>query len=249
MLISSTDHRLLRSLAVASLLVLGACSSKKGLDLDMDGEKHVSKYAEQREGEAASESDAIHIPPVPHDPSVEGPAQEAIPEYFRAIQAVKAGKLNDAMIMLQSLSSRYPQLSGPLVNQGLIYLEQDKNEDAETVLKQALEVNGQNPYAYNALGLALREQGKFDESRSAYESALALDPKYARAHFNLGVLAELYMQDLNLALSHFRLYQSLQKQPDQTVANWIVDLERRAPAPPPATVAQPQPESPNGEVN
>ena len=151
--------------------------------------------------------------------------------------------------MFQSLSSRFPQLSGPLVNQGLIYLEQDKNEDAEAVLRQALQANSQNPYAYNSLGLALREQGKFDEARSAYESALALDPKYARAHFNLGVLAELYMQDLNLALNHFRQYQALQKQPDQTVANWIVDLERRAPAPPPAAVAQPQSEATNGEVN
>ena len=74
---------------------------------------------------------------------------------------------------------------------------------------------------------------------------------YARAHFNLGVLAELYMQDLNLALNHFRLYQGLQKQADQTVANWIIDLERRAPepSPPPAEVAQPQTRSDNGEVN
>ena len=91
---STRTHALLsRGALVSALLLLGACASKDGLDLELDGEKHVSKYAEQREGEAASASDAVHVPPVPHDPSVEPAAEKAIPEYFNAIQAVKAGEL------------------------------------------------------------------------------------------------------------------------------------------------------------
>ena len=233
----SIDPRHRRLPVLACLALLAACSSKPVIDLESDGERTVSKYAEQRQGAAAAESDAVHVPPVPHDPAVEGKAQEAIPEYFRALQLIKADKLNEAMIALQSLSSRFPRLSGPLVNQGIIYMRQEKYQDAERVLRQALQVNNRNPYAQNALGLALREQGKFDQAREAYQAALTLDPMYARAHFNLGVLAELYMQDLALALHHFRSYQTLQKHADQTVANWIVDLERRVPDQPPVTEA------------
>lgn len=231
---SSTNR--IRHLAVATLLAMVAgCAT--GPDLTSDGQPKESKYAEQREGGAAGASDAVHVPPVPHDPSAEASARKALPEYVRALQTIRAGDYQKALIMLQSLSARFPDLSGPLVNQGIVHLELEEYEDAEDRLREALKVNPKNPYAHNALGVALREQGKFDQALEHYRQALTLDPKYARAHFNLAVLAELYMQDLVLALQHFRAYQNLQKQPDQNVANWIVDLERRAPEPvPPAQV-------------
>lgn len=232
MLTSSTDSRV-RRLAVAAMLAATAgCAT--GPDLSSDGTPRESRYAEQREGGAASDSDPIHVPPVPHDPAVEKTAEKALPEYVRALQTIRKKEYEKALIMLQSLSSRYPQLSGPLVNQGIVHVKLEQYEDAEDRLREALEVNEKNPYAHNALGIALREQGRFDEALKHYRRALALDPKYARAHFNLAVLAELYMQDLTLALQHFRAYQNLQKEPDQNVANWIVDLERRAPEPVPA---------------
>jgi Flp pilus assembly protein TadD len=218
--------------AVLTLIVFAAgCASKPGLEGGDGGE---SKYAEQRKGGAASDSDAMHVPPVPHDPSIEGRAEKALPEYVKALQAMRAEEYQKALVMLQSLSSRFPALSGPLVNQGIAYMELEQYEDAEDALRQALEVNDRNPYAHNSLGVVLREQGRFEEARQHYQTALQLDPKYARAHFNMGVLAELYLDNLNLALQHFRAYQNLQKEPDQNVANWIVDLERRAPDPQPA---------------
>jgi Flp pilus assembly protein TadD len=227
-----------------TLALLGGCASKppQSVDIDIgDGTAGPSRYAEQRAGAAAGESDAEHIPPVPHDPAVAGIAEEAIPEYARALQTMRAGDLDRALVMFSSLASRYPRLSGPAVNQGIILSRQGKHAEAEQALRQALTANALNPYAHNALGVALREQGKFAEARNHYETAVALDPKYARAHFNLGVLAELYLQDITLALTHFRAYQALQRQQDQTVANWIADLERRVPdaSPTPGAFATP----------
>lgn len=251
---SFTDRRLLAAMSAAMLLALAGCASKPvDTGLDGSGEKHVSKYAAEREvaGDVA-ESDAVHIPPVPHDPAVEGIAAKAMPEYGRALMAMRNGELEQALVMLQSLHTSYPQLSGPLVNQGRIYWQQEKYDEASDALNKALEINSQNPYAHNLLGLVMREQGKFDEARQHYLQAVQLDPKYARAHFNLGVLAELYLQDLNLALDHFRAYQGLQKTPDNTVANWIADLERRAPPRPsstPAAIAAPEAANSDQEVN
>lgn len=248
---SFIDRRLLLVTATTGLLVLSGCASKH-VDTGLEsGEKHVSKYADQRDplGDVTN-SDAVHIPPVPHPPSAEGAAQKAMPQFAQALQSIRKGELDKALIMLQSLSAQYPQLSGPLVNQGLVYWKQENYEDAQAVLGQALTVNVSNPYAHNLLGLVLREQGKFAEARQHYEAALQLDPQYARAHFNLGVLAELYLQDLPLALNHFRAYQSLQKEPDQTVSNWVIDLQRRAPAAaPPAALASPDVANPAQEVN
>lgn len=232
---SSTERHLIALLVLA---LASGCASRGPVATGLETDGQVSRYAEQRLGGDAALSDAEHIPPVPHDPAVEGVAREAMPEYARALAAIRAGELQKALIMMQSLSARYPQLSGPLVNQGRIWLAREEFGEAEDALRRALDVNPRNPYAHNLLGRVLREQGRFDEARDHYQRALELDPKYARAHFNLGVLAELYLQDLQLALRHFRAYQSLQRQPDATVANWIADLERRAPAPRAVTAQQ-----------
>lgn len=238
---SSRSHTGPGSLLGASLLgliLLAGCAPKQALDFDPDQERTVSRYAEDRVGGVAGESDAEHVPPVPHDPAVRPMAEEAIEEYFRALQAIRQDDLGRALVMLQSLSARYPMLSGPFVNQGIIYLKQEKYDDAEDILREALSTNEQNPYAHNTLGVVLREQGDFEQALKHYRRAVELDPRYARAHFNIGVLAELYLQDLNLALQHFRRYQDLQREPDQTVGNWIADLERRAPSAPAPSAAR-----------
>lgn len=163
-------------------------------------------------------------------------------DYARAMGMMEAGQDAAALDLLQTIATRAPSLSGPLVNQGVILLRQKQYAEAETRLLKALEINARNPYGYNLLGIALREQGKFANARAAYESALAIDPNYAKAHFNLGVLADLYEQDLPRALTHYERYQALQSKPDQVVANWIIDLQKRTgvyKAPPPAPVVEP----------
>lgn len=222
---STSFTRLPLALLCGAVLLHGCTTTP----LSSDGERTISRYADQRTGSAAADSDAVHIPPVPHDAAAEPMAAAAMNDYFNALQAMRDGDDVRAESQFRSIAERYPLLSGPWVNLGLIALRQDRFEDAENALRRALDVNARNPYAHNALGLALREQGRFDEARSHYRQAITLDPMYARAHFNLGVLAELYLQQPADALAHFRRYQALQKQPDQTVANWIIDLERRVP--------------------
>ena len=245
-----TDRgRLGAATALLAALVLSGCASKGGLGLEGSGEGGTSKYEQQKDGGAAADSDAIHIPPVPHDPKVEKIAEQAMAEYARALQARMAGNDKQALVMFRSLSERFPQVSGPALNVGLIYMEQEDYPKAQQAFEQSLAINDANPYAHNGLGLALREQGKFDDARIHYERALVLDPKYARAHFNMAVLAELYLQDLNLALKHFQAYQNLQKQPDENVANWILALQRRAPESPAQPVANQDAGNKNGELN
>ena len=147
--------------------------------------------------------------------------------YDKALDLMRSKQYDKALQQMENLAAHNPLYSGPLVNQGLIYLQMGKYNNAEKTLEAAVQVNNLNPYAWDALGTALRYQGKFDASRKAYEHALSLDNQYARAHFNLAVLAELYLQDLTLALEHYQRYQSLQLTPDPAVSHWIVDLSRR----------------------
>ena len=81
--------------------------------------------------------------------------------------------------------------------------------------------------AYNHLGILQRRKGQFEEALMAYQRAIEIDVKYARAHLNLGILFDLYLQDLEKALAQYRVYQTLTDEQDKQVAGWIVDIERR----------------------
>jgi len=78
------------------------------------------------------------------------------------------------------------------------------------------------------LGILLREDGKFEAAEAAYRRALETDPDHALAHYNLGVLLDIYLRRTAEALEHYEAYQASLAQPDETVGRWIIDLRRRA---------------------
>jgi Flp pilus assembly protein TadD len=198
--------------------------------------------AENRAKPVTAAADTSSSPTVTADTAKQQAALAVAGDYARGLGLMAAGKDDEALALMRQIAARTPQFSGPLVNQAVILIRQQKLADAEQTLHAALKVNPRNPYAYDLLGVTLREQGKFTEAKTAYESALAIDPNYAKAHFNLGVLADLYLQDLPLALQHYERYQALQSKPDAAVAKWIIDLQKRTgvykpPAPPPPAPA------------
>jgi len=167
---------------------------------------------------------------VPITPLSEAHTQQAVAaqaEYTKALKAMRQNKDQEALVQFQSIAERYPLLAGPWINQGVIQLRSQNYELAATALQNAISRYPNHAYAHNLLGIALREQGQFKSAKASYMKALSIDKNYAKAHYNLAVLADLYLQDLPLALEHFRIYQSLQDNPDETVAGWIKDLTRR----------------------
>jgi tetratricopeptide (TPR) repeat protein len=77
--------------------------------------------------------------------------------------------------------------------------------------------------------MLFRRNGKFIEAEAAYLKAVTASPDYALAHYNLGVLNELYLQRLDYALENFEQYQILVGN-DKQVEKWIIDLRRRVAA-------------------
>lgn len=148
-------------------------------------------------------------------------------DYQRAVTLMKANQLDDAYALFEEIQAKAPQLAGPTLNQALIKIQQQNYKEADVLLQKAIAANSKNPFAYNLQGFVYRQLGQFSKSRSAYEQALNLSPNYAKAHFNLGVLADLYLQDLPLALKHYEAYQGTQSSPDSTVAKWVIDLQKR----------------------
>ena len=92
--------------------------------------------------------------------------------------------------------------------------------------KKALDINRQHPVANNELGMVLRKTGRYVEARQLYEELLATHPDFLPARKNLGVLCDIYIQDLNCALEQYVEY--LKGIPeDEKVKIWVADVKSR----------------------
>jgi len=165
------------------------------------------------------------------DPNGRPVNERVVPEtaqtlYEQAAAAMASGDSIDAELRFQEFLLQYPDFPGAHVNLAIIFAERGDDAATEGSLTDALIIDPLYAPALNQLGMLLRRQGKFVEAESAYMKAVTASPDYALAHYNLGILNDLYFQRLDAALQHYERYQELAGEDDE-VAKWIADLRRR----------------------
>ncbi len=64
-------------------------------------------------------------------------------------------------------------------------LIEDRNQEAEQVLRETLVADPRNALAYELLGNLLSEFGRFDEARACFERAIAISPLLAGSYYDL----------------------------------------------------------------
>jgi len=69
---------------------------------------------------------------------------------------------------------------------GAANLQLNQNENAAEALNNVIELNPNYEIGFNNLGIALKEQFKFDEAIQAFKKCISLQPDYAIAYNNLG---------------------------------------------------------------
>lgn len=156
------------------------------------------------------------------------PLDEADRERLAQVRdALASGKPRMAGQRLVALEAEHRFHPDVLMLRSRVARQQDRPRKAIRALEALLQRPPENASAANDLALLYREQGRIDAAATLLREALATNPGQARLHYNLAVLCELYLLDLEQALSHYRRYQSLRDDTDKEVAMWIQDLERR----------------------
>ncbi len=199
----------LRLLIPATILVVAGCASSGS-----GPAKRGGPDAEVVAGEQAA------LPLIP---------SQALTLYEQAVAVMAAGDFLDAELRFKEFLLQYPAYPGAHVNLAIIHSENGNEEAARAAIDAALALHPTHPAALNQQGMLLRRNGKFIEAEAAYLKAVTASPDYALAHYNLGVLNELYLQRLDVALQHFEIYQELVGS-DKQVEKWIADLKRRVAA-------------------
>jgi tetratricopeptide (TPR) repeat protein len=119
----------------------------------------------------------------------------------------------------------YPEQAGAYINLALIRFNQEKYNQSLQLVNKAIELNNQIPQCYNLQAQLWIMEGKIMPARDAYLQAIKLKPDYANAQYNLALLYDIYLQDINLAIQHYETYMSLLQQPDENTGEWIKHLK------------------------
>jgi len=162
------------------------------------------------------------------DPLAEVPTA-ARKAYGRAVARLEQGDMAEAAARFELFIADYPGYANAYVNLAIIREHDGDSAAALELLAEALALDATNAAALNHRGLIMRRQGDFAAAEAVWQQATRAHPEYANAWYNLGVLYDLYLHDLPLALEHYQTYQTLTGtlDGDPTVARWITDLERR----------------------
>jgi Flp pilus assembly protein TadD len=128
---------------------------------------------------------------VPAGPVLAPKAKEA---FDKGLQALGAGKIKDAQKYSADAMALAPGHPDVLYLQGVVDLNLRNFADAEDVLEKATQIDPTHARAQAALGMALSDQGKFEDAVPALEKSLELnagDPNWetqytlAQAYYKL----------------------------------------------------------------
>jgi len=147
-------------------------------------------------------------------------------DFERAVAMLNDQDYGQAIDILEKVIEKSPGVTAPYIDIAIAYQHIGKPDKAEEHLKTALQLVPDHPLASNEYGLLCRQTGRFDEARRIYEKAIASFPDYYPVHRNLGILCDLYLNDLECALENYEIY-SEAKPEDKQVKLWISDLRAR----------------------
>jgi tetratricopeptide (TPR) repeat protein len=98
----------------------------------------------------------------------------------------QVGKVNEAIEAYRKALAVDESDVWSMNNLALIYLDQNRSEEAIPPLARAIELRANAPVFQNNLGMALERSGYPTAAAKAYETAIALDSTYRKASVGLG---------------------------------------------------------------
>lgn len=147
-------------------------------------------------------------------------------DFDTAVKQLDAGEYEKGTELLNAVAQRAPGDAAPYINLAVAYEKMGNLSAAEENLKKALDINPEHPVANTEYGLVYRKTGRFAQARESYERALKRYPGFLPARKNLGILCDIYLRDLQCALTQYRIYGAAVPD-DKNVQIWIADLEKR----------------------
>lgn len=148
--------------------------------------------------------------------------------YERALALLAEDSASSAEGLLLNLSQSRPSVAEVWLNLALAHYQQAEWEQAQQALTQLLTLREATHQGHNLAGLVAVQQGEFERARQHYQRALTLQPSYTNALFNMALLQDVYLQDIEQAMNFYQRYIALAPDDEET-KNWADNLQYSLP--------------------
>ena len=162
--------------------------------------------------------------PVPDSTQAISASKSDRDAYRKALTALNNQELDKAQRLFSQFIRNKPELAGGYSNLALIHFKKNEFDKALKQVNRALELNPNQAPALNLRAQLYVKEGKIHEAKDDYLKAIKIKPTYINAQYNLALLYDVYLQEIKLALKHYKLYLSLLKKPDTTTEEWVNHL-------------------------
>lgn len=153
-------------------------------------------------------------------------SESELSRYKMAIIFLNNNKLDQAKEILVELNTERPELAGPYVNLAAIALKNNDPVKAIELAKIAVEKNPKLPQALNLLAYLEQMNGEITLAINHYKQAIENKEDYAIAHYNIALLYDIYLQDIESAIPHYERYLKLTNNKDKNTADWLEQIKR-----------------------
>lgn len=137
---------------------------------------------------------------------------------------LKAGKMDEALPYLESLTKSAPASAAVLYNLGICYSELGQYDEAIIRLKRAVQLSPGHVHAWVGIGNAYYRMRKPEQALEAFEKAVEIDPDDGYTHRNLGGLL-IGFKRVDEAIAHLRKALDLMPDDPQSIFGLGVALE------------------------
>ena len=130
--------------------------------------------------------------------------QEAIAAFTKATQLDRLfAKAYEAMGHAYKALGEPKKAEECLHRAAEIYMSSEKDENAEEILNEILELRPETVNVYNSLGVLYRKKGEYQTALKHYEKALKIHPNEPNIYYNIGRI-HVDLKDPERAEFHFR---------------------------------------------
>ena len=131
-------------------------------------------------------------------------------------------KLKSAEVALRKALAITPDDAFCLATLGIVYYRMHRYDDALNYLTRAIQRDPRNATAHNYLAITSSQKGWPEAALEEIQKAIAINPNYADAHFNIAVIyATNQPPSKDRAQEHYRIATSLGATPDPTLEKII----------------------------
>lgn len=147
--------------------------------------------------------------------------------YKKALKLLNSDKLDSSKEIFQQINSNRPELAGPYANLAIIALKNNNPEKALKLVEVALSKNPNLAQALNLLAYLEQISGNIQQAKEHYKKAIQNKNDYAIAHYNIALLYDVYLQDIESAIPHYEKYMKLINNADKNTADWLEQIKRK----------------------